>query len=181
MRLMRLAEKFDIPIMTFIDTPGAYPGIGAEERGQSEAIGKSLYVMAELRVPLVCTVIGEGGSGGALAIAVGDALLMLQYATYSVISPEGCAAILWKNADKSADAAETLGITATRLKALGLIDKIISEPPGGAHRDYQAMMLTLKKSLQDTLKLVQSHSIDKLLQIRFNRVMGYGKFKEVEL
>ncbi len=181
MRLMRLAEKFDIPIMTFIDTPGAYPGIGAEERGQSEAIGKSLYVMAELRVPLVCTVIGEGGSGGALAIAVGDALLMLQYATYSVISPEGCAAILWKNADKSADAAETLGITATRLKALGLIDKIINEPPGGAHRDHQAMMRTLKKSLQDTLKQVQSHSIDKLLQIRFNRVMGYGKFKEVEL
>lgn len=180
MRLMRLAEKFGIPIMTFIDTPGAYPGIGAEERGQSEAIGKSLYVMAELRVPLICTVIGEGGSGGALAIAVGDALLMLQYATYSVISPEGCAAILWKNAAKSSDAAETLGITATRLKALGLIDEIVNEPLGGAHRDYQTMMLTLKNSLQDTLKQVQSHSIDKLLQIRFNRLMGYGKFKEVE-
>ena len=138
MRLMRLAEKFGIPIMTFIDTPGAYPGVGAEERGQSEAIGHNLYVMAELRVPIICTMIGEGGSGGALAIAVGDALLMLQYSTYSVISPEGCASILWKSADKAPDAAETLGITATRLKALGLVDKIISEPLGGAHRDYAA-------------------------------------------
>ena len=181
MRLMRLAEKFGIPIMTFIDTPGAYPGIGAEERGQSEAIGKNLYVMAELRVPLICTVIGEGGSGGALAIAVGDALLMLQYATYSVISPEGCASILWKSADKAPQAAETLGITATRLKALGLIDKIISEPLGGAHRDYPAMMQTMKKALQETLKQVQAQPIDELLQIRFNRLMAYGNFKEVEL
>ncbi|MDD5179820.1 MAG: acetyl-CoA carboxylase carboxyltransferase subunit alpha [Gallionellaceae bacterium] len=181
MRLMRLAEKFGIPIMTFIDTPGAYPGVGAEERGQSEAIGKNLYVMAELRVPMVCTVIGEGGSGGALAIAVGDALLMLQYATYSVISPEGCASILWKSADKASDAAETLGITATRLKALGLIDKIVSEPPGGAHRDYPAMMQTMKKTLQDTLRQVQSQPMGNLLQSRFNRLMGYGKFKEVEL
>jgi len=181
MRLMRLAEKFGIPIMTFIDTPGAYPGVGAEERGQSEAIGKNLYVMAELRVPIICTVIGEGGSGGALAIAVGDALLMLQYATYSVISPEGCASILWKSADKAADAAETLGITATRLKTLGLIDKIVAEPLGGAHRDYPAMMQTLKKTLQETLKLVQSQPIDALLQTRFNRLMSYGKFKEVEL
>ena len=181
MRLMRLAEKFGIPIMTFVDTPGAYPGVGAEERGQSEAIGKNLYVMAELRVPLICTIIGEGGSGGALAIAVGDTMLMLQYATYSVISPEGCASILWKSADKAPDAAETLGITATRLKALGLVDKIISEPLGGAHRDYPAMMQTLKKTLQDTLKLVQSQPIDALLQTRFNRLMGYGKFKEVEL
>ena len=181
MRLMRLAEKFDIPVMTFIDTPGAYPGVDAEERGQSEAIGKNLYVMAELRVPLVCTVIGEGGSGGALAIAVGDAVLMLQYATYSVISPEGCASILWKSADKAADAAETLGITATRLKALGLVDKIVHEPLGGAHRDYAAMMLTVKKSLQESLKQVQSHSLNDLLQTRFNRLMGYGKFKEVEL
>lgn len=181
MRLMRLAEKFGIPIMTFIDTPGAYPGVGAEERGQSEAIGKNLYVMAELRVPIICSVIGEGGSGGALAIAVGDALLMLQYATYSVISPEGCASILWKSADKAPEAAETLGITATRLKTLGLIDKIVNEPVGGAHRDYPAMMQTLKKTLQDTLKQVQSQPIDALLQTRFNRLMGYGKFKEVEL
>ena len=181
MRLMRLAEKFDIPVMTFIDTPGAYPGVDAEERGQSEAIGKNLYVMAELRVPLVCTVIGEGGSGGALAIAVGDAVLMLQYATYSVISPEGCASILWKSADKAADAAETLGITATRLKALGLVDKIVHEPLGGAHRDYAAVMLSVKKSLQESLKQVQSHSLNDLLQTRFNRLMGYGKFKEVEL
>ncbi|MDO8413279.1 MAG: acetyl-CoA carboxylase carboxyltransferase subunit alpha [Gallionellaceae bacterium] len=181
MRLMRLAEKFGIPIMTFVDTPGAYPGIGAEERGQSEAIGKNLYVMAELRVPLICTVIGEGGSGGALAIAVGDALLMLQYATYSVISPEGCASILWKSAEKAPDAAETLGITASRLKVLGLIDTIVPEPAGGAHRDYQAMMETMKVVLQETLQQVQSKPIDELLQSRFNRLMAYGKFKEVEL
>ena len=181
MRLMRLAEKFDIPIMTFIDTPGAYPGVGAEERGQSEAIGKNLYVMAELRVPIICTIIGEGGSGGALAIAVGDALLMLQYATYSVISPEGCASILWKSAAKAADAAETLGITATRLKTLGLVDKIVSEPLGGAHRDYPAMMQTMKKVLQDTLKQVQAQSTDQMLQARFTRLMSYGKFKEIEL
>jgi acetyl-CoA carboxylase carboxyl transferase subunit alpha len=181
MRLMRLAEKFGIPIMTFIDTPGAYPGVGAEERGQSEAIGKNLYVMAELRVPMICTIIGEGGSGGALAIAIGDALLMLQYATYSVISPEGCASILWKSAEKAPDAAETLGITATRLKTLGLIDKIIAEPLGGAHRDYPAMMQTMKKALQESLKQAQSLPLDDLLQARFNRLMGYGKFKEVSL
>jgi acetyl-CoA carboxylase carboxyl transferase subunit alpha len=181
MRLMRLAEKFGIPIMTFIDTPGAYPGVGAEERGQSEAIGKNLYVMAELRVPIICTIIGEGGSGGALAIAVGDAMLMLQYATYSVISPEGCASILWKSADKASEAAETLGITATRLKTLGLVDKIVSEPLGGAHRDYPAMMQTIKKALQDTLKQVQSQTTDEMLQARFSRLMSYGKFKEIEL
>ncbi len=181
MRLMRLAEKFEIPIMTFIDTPGAYPGVGAEERGQSEAIGKNLYVMAELRVPLICTVIGEGGSGGALAIAVGDAVLMLQYASYSVISPEGCAAILWKSADNTEDAAATLGITAPRLKALGLIDKIVNEPIGGAHRDYTAMMQTMKKTLQETLRQVQHQSIDALLQTRFNRVMEYGNYKIVEV
>ena len=181
MRLMRLAEKFGIPIMTFVDTPGAYPGVGAEERGQSEAIGKNLYVMAELRVPLICTIIGEGGSGGALAIAVGDTMLMLQYATYSVISPEGCASILWKSADKAPDAAETLGITATRLKALGLIDKIIGEPLGGAHRDYALMMQTLKKALQDSLKQVQSQTMEQMLQARFSRLMSYGKFKEVEV
>ena len=181
MRLMRLAEKFGIPIMTFIDTPGAYPGVGAEERGQSEAIGKNLYVMAELRVPVICTIIGEGGSGGALAIAVGDTMLMLQYATYSVISPEGCASILWKSADKAPDAAETLGITATRLKALGLVDKIISEPLGGAHRDYPEIMQTLKKALQDSLKQVQSQTMEQMLQTRFSRLMSYGKFKEVEV
>ncbi|MBI3902853.1 MAG: acetyl-CoA carboxylase carboxyltransferase subunit alpha [Nitrosomonadales bacterium] len=181
LRLMKLAEKFDIPILTFIDTPGAYPGVGAEERGQSEAIGRNLYEMAELRVPIICTVIGEGGSGGALAIAVGDATLMLQYATYSVISPEGCASILWKSAAKAADAAETLGITATRLKTLGLIDKIVSEPLGGAHRDYPAMMQAMKKALQETLKQVQALPVNDLMQTRFNRLMSYGKFKEVEV
>ena len=181
MRLMRMAEKFGIPIMTFIDTPGAYPGVGAEERGQSEAIGRNLYEMTELRVPIICTVIGEGGSGGALAIAVGDVLLMLQYSTYSVISPEGCASILWKSAEKAADAAETLGITSTRLKALGLVDKIIAEPLGGAHRDYATTMQSVKKSLQDVLKTVQNKPVASLLQDRFNRLMSYGKFKEVAL
>ena len=181
MRLMRLAEKFGIPIMTFIDTPGAYPGVGAEERGQSEAIGKNLYVMAELRVPIICTIIGEGGSGGALAVAVGDAMLMLQYATYSVISPEGCASILWKSASKAEEAAETLAITATRLKALGLVDKIVNEPLGGAHRDYAATMQSVKKALNDALKQAQGKPIADLLQERFNRLMSYGKFKEIEL
>ena len=181
MRLMRLAEKFGIPIMTFVDTPGAYPGVGAEERGQSEAIGRNLYEMSELRVPIICTIIGEGGSGGALAIAVGDAMLMLQYSTYSVISPEGCASILWKSADKAEDAAETLGITATRLKALGIVDKIIPEPLGGAHRDYPAVMQGVKKALQDALKTAQAKSVNDLLHDRFNRLMSYGKFKEVEL
>ena len=160
LRLMRLAEKFGIPVLTFVDTPGAYPGVGAEERGQSEAIGHNLYVMAELRVPIVVTIIGEGGSGGALAIAVGDVVLMLQYATYSVISPEGCASILWKSADKAPDAAESLGITANRLKTLGLIDKIVTEPLGGAHRDPQTMMQTLRKALQEALKQVQEKPLE---------------------
>ena len=181
LRLMRLAEKFSMPLFTFIDTPGAYPGIGAEERGQSEAIARNLFTLSQLRVPVICSVIGEGGSGGALAIAVGDVTVMMQYSTYSVISPEGCASILWKSAEKAPDAAETLGITAARLKTLGLIDKIITEPPGGAHRDYPGMMQTLKKVLQETLKQVQSQPIDELLQTRFNRLMAYGKFKEVEL
>src|SRR5271169_4004316 len=181
LRLMKLAEKFGIPVMTFIDTPGAYPGVDAEERGQSEAIGHNLYEMAELRVPVICTVIGEGGSGGALAIAVGDATLMLQYATYSVISPEGCASILWKSADKAADAAETLGITAERLKKLGLVDKIINEPLGGAHRDYPTTMQAVQKALRDTLKQLQARPAEDLLQTRFNRLMAYGKFKEVEI
>ena len=180
MRLMRLAEKFAIPVMTFVDTPGAYPGIGAEERGQSEAIGRSLYVMAELRVPIICTVIGEGGSGGALALAVGDMVMMLQYAIYSVISPEGCASILWKSADKAPEAAETLGITASRLKTLGLIDKIVGEPLGGAHRDHAAMMQNLKKALQDALRSLSSKGVDELIETRFDRLMDYGKFKEVE-
>jgi len=181
LRLMRLAEKFGVPVLTFVDTPGAYPGVGAEERGQSEAIGRNLYVMAELRVPVVVTIIGEGGSGGALAIAVGDTVLMLQYATYSVISPEGCASILWKSAEKAPDAAEGLGITANRLKTLGLVDKIVAEPLGGAHRDPQTMMQTLRKSLQDSLKQVQEQPLEELLQARFARLMDFGKFKEVAL
>ena len=181
MRLMRLAEKFNIPVLTFVDTPGAYPGIGAEERGQSEAIGRSLYVMAELRVPIICTVIGEGGSGGALALAVGDIVMMLQYAIYSVISPEGCASILWKSADKAPEAADTLGITAGRLKTLGLIDKIITEPLGGAHRDHAAMAQNLKKALQDALRSFANKGVDELIEARFDRLMDYGKFKEVEI
>ena len=179
LRLMKLAEKFGVPVFTFIDTPGAYPGVGAEERGQSEAIGRNLYAMAELRAPVICTVIGEGGSGGALAIAVGDALLMLQYATYSVISPEGCASILWKSAEHAPEAAESLGITSTRLKTLGLIDRIVAEPPGGAHRDHDAMMQNLKKALQDIWRQLQGQSLDALLAARFERLMGYGRFKEV--
>lgn len=178
MRLMKLAEKFGMPVFTFVDTPGAYPGIDAEERGQSEAIGHNLYVMAELKVPLITTIIGEGGSGGALAIAVGDAVLMLQHSTYSVISPEGCASILWKSADKAADAAETMGITAARLKTLGLIDRVVTEPTGGAHRDHQAAALSLKKALQDALKQVSGLSPEELVERRFERLMSYGKFKE---
>jgi acetyl-CoA carboxylase carboxyl transferase subunit alpha len=180
LRLMKLAEKFGVPVFTFIDTPGAYPGVGAEERGQSEAIGRNLYAMAELRVPVICTVIGEGGSGGALAIAVGDAVLMLQYATYSVISPEGCASILWKSADFAEEAAETLGITSTRLKSLGLIDRIVAEPLGGAHRDHDAMMQALKKALHETWRQLKEVALDRLLESRFEKVIGYGKFKEVE-
>jgi acetyl-CoA carboxylase carboxyl transferase subunit alpha len=180
-RLMRLAEKFHIPALTFVDTPGAYPGIGAEERGQSEAIGHSLYVMAELKTPIICTIIGEGGSGGALAIAVGDVVMMLQYATYSVISPEGCASILWKSAEKAPEAAETLGITANRLKTLGLIDRIVSEPLGGAHRDPAAMAQNLKKALGDALRGVAEKSPGDLVEERFERLMGYGKVKEAEL
>ena len=178
LRLMRLAEKFQMPIFTFIDTPGAYPGIGAEERGQSEAIGRNLYEMAALRTPIVSTVIGEGGSGGALAIGVGDMTLMLQYAIYSVISPEGCAAILWKTAEKTSEAAEALGITSSRLKSLGLVDKVVQEPLGGAHRDPQAMAQNLKRALQEALRQLDAFSTDDLLARRFDRLMGYGKFKE---
>ena len=181
LRLMKLAEKFGVPVMTFVDTPGAYPGVGAEERGQSEAIGRNLYAMAELRVPVVVTIIGEGGSGGALAIAVGDVTLMLQYAIYSVISPEGCASILWKSADKAPDAAETLGITANRLKTLGLVDRVVAEPPGGAHRDPSTIMQTLRKSLMDALSEAQAKPIDALVDARFERLMAHGKFKEAAL
>ncbi|MDB5813461.1 MAG: acetyl-CoA carboxylase carboxyltransferase subunit alpha [Rhodocyclales bacterium] len=179
LRMMKLAEKFAIPIFTFVDTPGAYPGIDAEERGQSEAIGHNLYVMAELRVPIISTIIGEGGSGGALAIAVADQQLMMQFSTYSVISPEGCASILWKSADKAPEAAETMGITAARLKAQGLIDKIVNEPIGGAHRDPRAGAQTLKRALQETLKQLSEHSPEVLLEKRFERLMSYGKFKEL--
>jgi acetyl-CoA carboxylase carboxyl transferase subunit alpha len=179
LRLMRLAEKFGMPIFTFIDTPGAYPGIGAEERGQSEAIGRNLFEMTELTVPFISTVIGEGGSGGALAIASGDAVLMMQYSTYSVISPEGCASILWKSAERASDAAETLGITASRLKTLGLVDRVVGEPMGGAHRDPRAAANALKKALQDVLRQLHGLSVDELVARRYGRLMSYGKFKEV--
>jgi acetyl-CoA carboxylase carboxyl transferase subunit alpha len=179
LRLMKLAEKFGVPLLTFIDTPGAYPGIGAEERGQSEAIGKNLYAMAGLRVPVVVSVIGEGGSGGALAIAVGDTTIMLQYSTYSVITPEGCAAILWKSAEYAGEAAESLAITATRLKALGVIDKVIAEPLGGAHRDPAEAAKSLKKAIQDSLRALQDLSTDALLERRQERWVNYGKFKEL--
>ena len=179
LRLMKLAEKFSIPVMTLVDTTGAWPGIGAEERGQSEAIGRNLYEMTRLRVPIIVTVIGEGGSGGALAIAVGDCVNMLQYATYSVISPEGCASILWKTAERASDAAEALGITAPRLKALGLIDRVVSEPVGGAHRDATQMMATLKRVLQEDFQCLTVKPIDELLKTRFDRLMSHGRFKEI--
>jgi acetyl-CoA carboxylase carboxyl transferase subunit alpha len=178
LRLYRLAEKFNLPIITLIDTPGAYPGIGAEERGQSEAIARNLYVMSELKTPIIGVIIGEGGSGGALALGVVDQLLMLQYSTYSVISPEGCASILWKSANKAPEAAETLAITAPRLKALGLVDDIVAEPLGGAHRDPEAMMRTLREALKTQLVQLQKRKVNQLLATRYDRLMGYGKFKE---
>jgi acetyl-CoA carboxylase carboxyl transferase subunit alpha len=177
LRFMQLAEKFSIPLLTFIDTPGAYPGIGAEERGQSEAIGRNLFVLSELKVPVICTIIGEGGSGGALAVAVGDVVNMLQYSTYSVISPEGCASILWKSADKAEEAAKIMGITASRLKTMGLIDQIIDEPLGGAHRDYSSTMELVRNSLQGSLEQLQSIASTELLEKRSRRLMEYGKFK----
>ena len=179
LRLMHLAEKFDLPVLTFIDTPGAYPGIDAEERGQSEAIGRNLIAMASLKTPIIVTVIGEGGSGGALAIGVGDVVQMLQYATYSVISPEGCASILWKSAEKASDAAEILGITAARLKGLGLIDTVVNEPLGGAHRDRPAMVDNLRKALHEALVQVGTQPMDRLLETRFQRLMSYGRIKEL--
>jgi len=180
LRLMRLAEKFGIPVLTFIDTPGAYPGIDAEERGQSEAIGRNLYVMAELQVPIVVTVIGEGGSGGALAIGVGDVLQMLQYATYSVISPEGCASILWKSAEKASEAAEIMGITAQRLQSLGLVDRIVPEPIGGAHRDHAAMAENLRQALRASLQQLRKVPLADLLQQRLDRILSYGAVRELQ-
>mgnify|MGYP001818182372 CR=1 FL=1 len=178
LRVMKMAERFNLPIITFIDTPGAYPGVGAEERGQSEAIARNLIEMAELKVPVICTVIGEGGSGGALAIGVGDRVNMLQYSTYSVISPEGCASILWKSAEKASDAAEAMGITSNRLKELKLIDHIIKEPLGGAHRDHESMAKTLKQFLLDTLDHLSDMPTDQLLDTRYERLMQYGNFIE---
>ena len=178
MRLMKMAEKFALPVFTFVDTPGAYPGIGAEERGQSEAIGHSIYLMAELKTPIISTIIGEGGSGGALAIAVADQVLMLQYSTYSVISPEGCASILWKSAEKAADAAETMGITAQRLKSLDLVDKVVDEPVGGAHRDPRVMAATLKRALTDALRELEVLTPSELVAQRYEKLMRYGRFKD---
>ncbi|MBN1379426.1 MAG: acetyl-CoA carboxylase carboxyltransferase subunit alpha [Gammaproteobacteria bacterium] len=178
LRLMRMAERFGLPVITFIDTPGAYPGIDAEERGQSEAIARNLFEMAQLRTPILITVIGEGGSGGALGIGVGDYIAMLQYSTYSVISPEGCASILWKSAEKAADAAEALGITSDRLFELGLVDEVIPEPLGGAHRDCDAMAARLKQSLISNLDQLCSERIDSLLEQRFEQLMQYGEFKQ---
>lgn len=179
LRLMKLAEKYKLPIFTFVDTPGAYPGISAEERGQSEAIGRNLLVMAELKVPIISTVIGEGGSGGALAISVADAVMMMQYSTYSVISPEGCASILWKSAERASDAAEAMGVTAQRLKSLGLIDQIVDEPLGGAHRNHQEASQALKLCLRSALKQLAEISLSELVDRRFDRLMSYGRFKEV--
>jgi acetyl-CoA carboxylase carboxyl transferase subunit alpha len=179
MRLMRTAEKFNLPIFTFVDTPGAFPGIDAEERGQSEAIGHNLFMMAEIKVPLIATIVGEGGSGGALAIAVGDSILMLQYSVYSVISPEGCASILWKSAERANEAAEQLGLTAHRLKAMGMIDKIVTEPLGGAHRDPKQMAAMLKRALADTLRQFQGMKTKDLLAARMQKILAYGQFKEL--
>ncbi|REL32408.1 acetyl-CoA carboxylase carboxyl transferase subunit alpha [Thalassotalea euphylliae] len=174
LRLMEMAERFNMPIITFIDTPGAYPGVGAEERGQSEAIARNLKVMARLTVPIVCTVIGEGGSGGALAIGVGDRVNMLQYSTYSVISPEGCASILWKTAEKASTAAEAMGITAKRIKELELIDNIVEEPLGGAHRDMDHMSAMLKQAIKADLTSLEGLSKDELIEKRYERLMSFG-------
>ncbi len=178
LRIMRLAERFSLPIITFIDTPGAYPGIDAEERGQGEAIARNLLVMAELETPIIATVIGEGGSGGALAIGVADKLFMLQYSTYSVISPEGCASILWKSADRAQDAAEAMGITAKRLKELELIDDIIDEPLGGAHRNPEQMAATLKSRLVEELGELTNASVPSVVMARQEKLRQIGHFKE---
>ncbi len=180
LRLMKLAEKFKLPVFTFVDTPGAYPGIDAEERGQSEAIGRNIFEMAQLEVPIITTIIGEGGSGGALAISVGDQVVMMQYAIYSVISPEGCASILWKTSDRAQDAADALGITAHRLKALGLVDKIVNEPVGGAHRDMPQACAFLKRALIDALRQVSTLGVDELLERRYQRLQSYGRFTDTK-
>ena len=180
LRLMKTAEKFKLPVFTFVDTPGAYPGIDAEERSQSEAIGRNIYEMAQLEVPILTTVIGEGGSGGALAISVADQVLMLQYSVYSVISPEGCASILWKTSDKAPDAADAMGITAHRLKALGLIDKIVNEPVGGAHRDHKQMAAFLKRALNDAWRQVADLKTRELLDRRYERLQSYGRFTDTK-
>ncbi|HVK51673.1 MAG TPA: acetyl-CoA carboxylase carboxyltransferase subunit alpha [Pseudoxanthomonas sp.] len=177
LRLMKLAERFKLPLLTFIDTPGAYPGVGAEERGQSEAIARNLMEMAELKIPIICTVIGEGGSGGALAVGVGDRTIMLEYSTYSVISPEGCASILWKSADKAKDAAEQLGLTAKRLHSLGLVDKVVREPIGGAHRNPRQMATRLKAVLLNELDALEQLPVDELLERRYARLRGYGAYE----
>ena len=174
LRLMKMAERFNLPIITLIDTPGAYPGVGAEERGQSEAIARNLKEMAELKVPIICTVIGEGGSGGALAIGVGDRVNMLQYSTYSVISPEGCASILWKSADKAPLAAEAMGVSAQQIKELGLINAIVDEPVGGAHRDHASMAANLKATLKQQLSQLKSLPLDQLMSERYDRIMSFG-------
>ncbi len=180
LRLMKLAEKFKLPVFTFVDTPGAYPGIDAEERGQSEAIGRNIFEMAQLEVPIISTIIGEGGSGGALAISVADQVLMLQYSVYSVISPEGCASILWKTSERASDAAEALGITAHRLKALGLVDKIVNEPVGGAHRDHKQMAAYLKRALNDAYRQVADLKVKELLERRHDRLNSYGRFSDTK-
>ncbi len=180
LRLMKLAEKFKLPVFTFVDTPGAYPGIDAEERGQSEAIGRNIFEMAQLEVPIISTIIGEGGSGGALAISVADQVLMLQYSVYSVISPEGCASILWKTSERASEAAEALGITAHRLKALGLVDKIVNEPVGGAHRDHKQMAAYLKRALNDAYRQVADLKVKELLERRHERLNSYGRFSDTK-
>ena len=180
LRLMKTAEKFKLPVFTFVDTPGAYPGIDAEERGQSEAIGRNIFEMAQLEVPIITTIIGEGGSGGALAISLGDQVLMLQYSIYSVISPEGCASILWKTSDRAQDAADALGITAHRLKALGLVDKIVNEPVGGAHRDHKQMAAFLKRALTDAYRQVSDFKVKELLDRRYDRLQSYGRFTDTK-
>jgi len=180
LRLMKTAEKFNLPVFTFVDTPGAFPGIDAEERSQSEAIGRNIYEMAQLQVPIITTIIGEGGSGGALAISVADQLLMLQYSIYSVISPEGCASILWKTSDRASDAAEALGITAHRLKALGLVDKIVNEPVGGAHRDTKLMASHLKRGLNDAWRQLSDLKLKELLDRRYERLQSYGRFNDTK-
>jgi len=180
LRLMKLAEKFNLPVFTFVDTPGAYPGLDAEERGQSEAIGRNIFEMAQLEVPIITTIIGEGGSGGALAISVADQVIMMQYSVYSVISPEGCASILWKTSEKAQEAADALGITAHRLKALGLVDKIVNEPVGGAHRDHRQAAAFLKRALTDAYRQVADLKVRELVDRRYDRLQSYGRFNDTK-